>query len=131
MIEADAPPHVLQHEVIHRIQALQATAVTPAGTLGGLGAARPTAAGGEVAFDVRTDWFYALNGTLWTVLVDYLDRWPEIEARALDEPPLRPLRTRPVRPSTSASATTADLPSGYADPDGAQTQGATPERAVE
>ena len=87
LIEADAPPRVLQHETVHRIQALQAGSVTPGGTVGSLVGARPTAAGGAVAFDARTEWFYALNGVLWTVLVDYLDRWPEIEARALDEPP--------------------------------------------
>ncbi len=88
VIEADAPPHVLAHETIHRIQALQASAVTPGGTVGAFAPdARPTAAGGGVTFDVRTEWFYALNATLWTALVDYLDRWPEVEARALDEPP--------------------------------------------
>ena len=87
LIEADAPPHVLQHETIHRIQALQASAVTPGGTIGAFAGARPTAADGGVAFDVRTEWFYAVNAALWTALVDYLGRWPEIEARALDEPP--------------------------------------------
>ena len=87
-LRTDAPPRVLSHETIHRIQALQASALTPAGTLGALSpTARPTAADGEVTFDVRADWFYALNGVFWTVFVDYLDGWPEIEARSLDEPP--------------------------------------------
>ena len=103
LIEADAPRHVLQHETVHRIQALQAAAVTPAGTLGSWGAPRPTVADGRVSFDVRTEWFYAVNATLWTVLVDYLDRWPEVEARALDEPPPRPLQTKPIKPSATTS----------------------------
>ena len=77
---------MIAHETIHRIQALQATAVTPAGTLGALVGDRPSAASGDVTFDVRTEWFYAVNATLWVALADYLDRWPEIEARALDEP---------------------------------------------
>lgn len=87
-LRADARPHILQHETIHRIQALQATALTPAGTLGSLSpSARPSAVDGQVTFDVRAEWFYVANGVLWTVFVDYLDGWPEIEARALDQPP--------------------------------------------
>lgn len=87
LIERDAPPAVLAHETIHRIQALQAAAVTPYGTLGAFAVTRPTAADGAIQFDVRADWFYAIQAVGWTVLVDYLDRWPEVEARALDEPP--------------------------------------------
>ncbi len=85
-----APPRVLPHETIHRIQALQATALTPAGTVGALApSARPSAADGALTVDARAEWFYALNGVFWTVFVDYLDGWPEIEARVLDEPPRR------------------------------------------
>ena len=86
-LRADAPDYVLAHETIHLIQALQATAVTPAGTLGAFTGFRPTVADGDVTFDVRAEWFYVVNGVFWTVFVDYLDGWPEIEARALDEPP--------------------------------------------
>ena len=127
LIETDAPRYVLQHETIHRIQALQATAVTPGGTLGSLGAPRPTAGDGDVTFDVRTEWFYALNGTLWTVLVDYLDRWPEIEARALDEPPLRPIPIRRVMPSAAApadSSTSATAAQSHRQPSGRSRTGA-------
>ena len=85
-VRADAPDHVLSHETIHLIQAFQATAVTPAGTLGAFAGTRPTAADGDVTFDVRAEWFYVVNGVFWTLFVDYLDGWPEIEARALDEP---------------------------------------------
>ena len=86
VVETGAPDRVIAHETIHRIQALQATAVTPAGTVGALAGGPLTAASGGVALDVRAEWFYAVNAVLWTALADYLDRWPEIEARALDEP---------------------------------------------
>lgn len=87
-LRSDAPPHILPHETIHRIQALQASALTPFGTLGSVApSARPSAADGQVTFDVRAEWFYVANGVFWTVFVDYLDGWPEIEARALDQPP--------------------------------------------
>ena len=88
LVEDDAPPAVLAHETIHRIQGMQAAAVTPFGTLGAVvPGARASAAGGAVAGDVRAEWFYGVQVALWMSLTDYLGRWPEIEARALDEPP--------------------------------------------
>ncbi|MDT7856093.1 hypothetical protein RQM47_05525 [Rubrivirga sp. S365] len=88
LVEADAAPLVLAHETIHRIQGMQTAAVTPFGTLGAIvPGARATAAGGAVAADVRAEWFYGVQVALWLSLADYLDRWPEVEARALDEPP--------------------------------------------
>ena len=91
LLEADAPPAVLAHETIHRIQGMQTAAVTPFGTLGAIvPGARSTALDGDVAFDVRSEWLYGVQVALWLSLADYLDRWPEAEARALDEPPRRP-----------------------------------------
>ena len=90
LIEDDAPPAVLAHETIHRIQGMQTAAVTPFGTLGAIvPGARATSAGGLFAADVRAEWFYGVQVALWLSLTDYLGRWPEIEARALDEPPRR------------------------------------------
>ena len=88
LIEADAPEAVLAHETIHRIQGMQTAAVTPYGTLGALvPGARATAFDGDLAADVRAEWVYGVQVALWLTLFDYLDRWPEVEARALDEPP--------------------------------------------
>ena len=87
LIEDDAPPLVLAHETIHRIQGMQVSAVTPYGTLGAILPGDVTAADGDVAFDVRAEWLYGVQVALWVALTDYLDRWPEVEARALDEPP--------------------------------------------
>ena len=90
LIEADAAPPVLAHEMIHRIQGMQVAAVTPYGTLGAILPGDVTAADGAVVGDVRAEWFYGVQVALWAALTDYLGRWPEIEARALDEPPRPP-----------------------------------------
>ena len=88
LVEADAPRPVLAHETIHRIQGMQTAAVTPFGTLGAIvPGAHTTAFDGDLAADVRAEWLYGVQVALWLSLFDYLDRWPEVEARALDEPP--------------------------------------------
>ena len=66
---------------------MQTSAVTPFGTLGSLLPGDLTALDGAVAADVRAEWLYGVQVALWLSLTDYLGRWPEIEARALDEPP--------------------------------------------
>ena len=88
-VDAEVRDEVVRHEIVHQIQAIQASAVTPYGTLGALWPdAAPTAADGEVRADVRLDWLYVALGALNLALADDpRDRMSEVEAYELDEPP--------------------------------------------
>ena len=89
LTEEDPDDLVVRHETIHLIQAVQASAVTPYGTLGSVWrGGRHTARGGAVQWDVRTDWLYGTVGGLDRLLADGPeDGWGEFEAYTLDEAP--------------------------------------------
>lgn len=87
--EEDPRDLVVRHETIHVLQAVQAGAVTPYGTLGSVWrGGRRVSRGGAVQWDVRTDWLYATLGGLDKILADGPeDGWVEFEAYGLDSPP--------------------------------------------
>lgn len=89
LTEDDPRDLVVRHETIHLVQAVQASAVTPYGTLGSAWrGGRLTSRGGAVRWDVRTDWLYGALGGLDKLLADGPeDGWAEFEAYGLDSPP--------------------------------------------
>ena len=89
LTEEDPRDLVVRHETIHVVQAIQASAVTPYGTLGSVWrGGRLASAGGAVRWDVRTDWLYGAVGGLDRLLADDArDGWGEYEAYGLDSPP--------------------------------------------
>ena len=89
LTEDDPDNLVVRHETIHLIQAVQASAVTPYGTLGRVWrGGRSTSRGGAVQWDIRTDWLYGAVGGLDRLLADGPeDGWGEYEAYGLDSPP--------------------------------------------
>jgi hypothetical protein len=104
-VDATARDEVVRHEIIHQIQAVQVSAVTPFGTVGAVWPdAVPTAAGGDVRADLRLDWLYLTLGALNLVVADDpRDRPSEIEAYELDEPPPTRMRPVPVRADTTST----------------------------
>ncbi len=111
LMERDPAPHVPRHEMIHLIQTVQASAVTPRGMLGDVWrGGRRTSPNGAVQWDVRMDWLYASLGALDKLLADGpKSGWAEAEAYELDEPPPTP-HPCPNRPPD----TFCPLPTGYA-----------------
>lgn len=79
----NAPRSDLRHELIHTVQSLQVSAVTPFYRLADLGINVPQA-GHSIQWDVQIDWLYTILG-LASLRVDYEDRWAEIEAYTLQE----------------------------------------------
>ena len=94
LTEEDPYDLVVRHETIHLIQAVQASAVTPYGTLGRVWrGGRRTTRGGAVQWDLRTDWLYGVVGGLDRLLADGPeDGWGEFEAYELDDAPIPPYR---------------------------------------
>ena len=89
LTEEEPEDLVVRHETIHLVQAVQASAVTPYGTLGGVWrGGRRTSRGGGVQWDLRADWLYGAVGGLDRLLADGPeDGWGEFEAYELDEAP--------------------------------------------
>jgi hypothetical protein len=78
MVSTDATNIVVTHEMIHYVQAVQMSAVTPFGTAGKLGLViRP-----DGYWDLQIDWLLGVTG-LATLLVPYERRWTEVEAFTL------------------------------------------------
>ena len=117
LTERDPDDHVVRHETVHLIQAVQIGAVTPYGTLGGVWPrVRRTTSGGAVQWDVRVDWLYAGLGGLDKLLADGPeDGWAEAEAYALDEAPLPSYDDPPCLPCRATP---------YADANGLRQRGA-------
>ena len=92
LTEAAPQDLVVRHETIHLVQAVQASAVTPYGTLGSAWrGGRRTTRGGAVQWDLRTDWLYGVVGGLDRLLADGPeDGWGEFEAYELDDAPIPP-----------------------------------------
>ncbi len=93
LLGPQAPRGVLRHEAVHVIQALQVGAVTPYYRLRTLWPAalhQPAGAAfrGDVRWDVQIDWLYgALMAS--SLLLDYSERWAEVEAYTLTQEPER------------------------------------------
>lgn len=81
LLSGDVDVMVETHELIHYVQALQISAVTPYGTANALGLGGP-----EWNVDLRLDWLYGLLGATST-FQDYHERWSEIEAHSLHARP--------------------------------------------
>jgi len=80
----------IRHELAHAVQALQAGAVTPYYRLGALWPEWDRSLlGNTVAWDVQLDWLYEAVFSA-SLLADYEDRWPEIEAFSLVPTPASP-----------------------------------------
>jgi hypothetical protein len=81
----EAPWSDLRHELIHTIQSLQVSAITPYYRISALGLDLPQP-GRSVHWDMQIDWLYSALGVL-SLRWDYEDRWAEIEAYGLQEAP--------------------------------------------
>ncbi|MDT0630122.1 hypothetical protein RQM47_03165 [Rubrivirga sp. S365] len=92
LVQEEPDDDTIRHEAIHFLQMVQASAVTPRGTLGSVWqGGRRTTRGGAVQWDVRTDWLAAALGGLDKLLADgSKDGWAEAEAYELQNPPTPP-----------------------------------------
>lgn len=81
LLSGDVGVMVETHELIHYVQALQVSAVTPYGSARALGLGRP-----DGSVDFRLDWLYSMLG-LASSLQEYHERWSEIEAHSLHARP--------------------------------------------
>lgn len=91
LLEEGVSDRTVGHETIHLFQFIQASAVTPYGTLGSVWrGGRLTSHDGAVQWNVRTDWLAASVGGLIYTFSDYRGSVVEIEARELDHPPPGP-----------------------------------------
>ncbi len=81
--EADA--EVETHELIHYVQGLQVGAVTPYPTASTLRLWSAPTLAGRVQADLRIEWLYAAFAVS-SLVVEYDERWSEIEAHTLDAP---------------------------------------------
>ncbi len=78
-----APRSDLRHELIHAVQSLQVSSVTPFYRLTDFGVKLPQP-GNSVNWDIQIDWLYTGLG-LASLSTDYEDRWAEIEAYTLQD----------------------------------------------
>lgn len=85
VLSRDAEPLTTRHELIHVIQVLQAGATTPYYRLSALRPGLNRSLGSFLAWDVQLDWLYGVLAPA-SLIIDYDQRWTEIEAHTLDSP---------------------------------------------